>query len=158
MVRMKALGRAHLWWPGLDQDIEQLARSCPACAQLKSDPRDAPLLSWGWPDKPWQRVHVDHAGPFMGRFFLVVVDAHSGYPFVDVVANMSCETTADALYRIFAEHGAPQQLVSDNGGAFVGEFLRAFSRLLECSMCAARRSTRPPTAERSVLCARLRRR
>ena len=34
----------------------------------------APL---GWPGRPWSRVHVDYAGPFMGKMFLLISDAHS---------------------------------------------------------------------------------
>ena len=29
--KMKSLARCHIWWPGLDADIEHLARSCEAC-------------------------------------------------------------------------------------------------------------------------------
>ena len=38
------------------------------------------LHPWLWPAKPWQSIHVDFAGPFMGKMFLIVVDAHSKWP------------------------------------------------------------------------------
>ena len=31
MVRMKALARSYVWWPGLDKDIEEMVRSCGTC-------------------------------------------------------------------------------------------------------------------------------
>ena len=37
----------------------------------------APLHPWEWPGKPWSRIHIDYAGPFQGRMFLVIVDSHS---------------------------------------------------------------------------------
>ena len=27
--------------------------------------------------KPWERIHVDHAGPFKGKYFLIVVDSYT---------------------------------------------------------------------------------
>jgi hypothetical protein len=27
--------------------------------------------------KPWTRLHVDYAGPFLGKMFLVLIDSHS---------------------------------------------------------------------------------
>ena len=130
VVRMKALARSYVWWPLIDDDIERIARECSACAQLKADPKDAPLHSWQWPERPWQRLHVDHAGPFLSHDFLIVVDAHSGYPFVVPVSNLSSTSTINALYEIFSQFGLPEQIVSDNGGAYVAEDFAQFCKSL----------------------------
>ena len=29
------------------------------------------------PQTPWDRVHIDYAGPFLGKMFLLVIDAYS---------------------------------------------------------------------------------
>ena len=31
MVRMKAIARSHVWWPGIDASIERCVKSCTAC-------------------------------------------------------------------------------------------------------------------------------
>ena len=36
--KMKALARSYVWWPNLDRDIEDLARSCEQCQNQKSRP------------------------------------------------------------------------------------------------------------------------
>lgn len=36
--QMKSLSRSHLWWPGLDLDLEKLAKSCTACLTVKQAP------------------------------------------------------------------------------------------------------------------------
>ena len=77
VVRMKTIARGCFWWPGLDSAIVELGKSCTACLEAKQAPAKAPLHPWTWPSKPWQRVHVDYAGPFLGKNFLLVVDAHS---------------------------------------------------------------------------------
>ena len=78
--RMKALARSYLWWPGLDRELEECARNCYECQSVKNFPAVAPLHPWLWPSKPWQRVHIDFAGPFQNRMYLIVVDAHSKWP------------------------------------------------------------------------------
>ena len=74
---MKALARSYLWWPGLDKELKECARNCFECQSVKNFPAVAPLHPWLWPSKPWQRVHIDFAGPSQNRMYLIVVDAHS---------------------------------------------------------------------------------
>ena len=75
--RMKALACSYLWWSGLDTELEECARNCHKCQSVKNSPAIAPLHPWPWPTKPWKRVHIDFAGPFQNRMYLIVVDAHS---------------------------------------------------------------------------------
>ena len=35
---MKALARSHVWWAGLDHDVEVLVKNCSACAIVKQSP------------------------------------------------------------------------------------------------------------------------
>ena len=77
IVKMKGLARSYVWWPGIDQDIESLAKKCQGCQKVQFEAPTVPLHPWEWPIKPWQRIHVDYAGPFMGHMFLIIVDAHS---------------------------------------------------------------------------------
>jgi len=126
--RMKSLARSFFWWPGLDKDIEQLAKSCSSCQSIKQAPAKAPLHPWVWPTKPWQRIHVDFAGPFLGQSFLVVVDAHSKWP---EVFQLSCTTTSKTiatLRHLFAAYGLPEQLVADNGPQFTSQEFQTFLR------------------------------
>ena len=70
MSRMKSLARCHVWWPCLDKEVEEVCKSCRPCQKVKSLPPTAPLHPWIWPNRPWQRVHVDFAGPFKGSVFV----------------------------------------------------------------------------------------
>ena len=119
MVKMKAVARSYLWWPGVDKDLEECAKSCLSCQSVKSAPSVAPLHPWVWPAKPWQRIHIDFAGPFMGKTFLIVIDAHSKWPEVVEMATTTAQRTIVELRKIFATYGLPEQLVSDNGPQFV---------------------------------------
>ena len=118
MVRMKSLARIHVWWPGIDQDIEQMVRNCTSCQAIRNTPPTAVLHPWSWPDQPWKRIHIDFAGPFQGSMFLVVVDSHSKWLEVIPMSSTTTEKTLEVLSTLFAAHRLPEQIVSDNGPQF----------------------------------------
>ena len=126
--KMKALARGHFWWPGLDKEIEEMAKSCQSCQAVKSGPPAAPLHPWSWPSQPWQRVHIDFAGPFLGKMFLLTMDSHSKWPEVIEMSQTSTSQTINVLRALFSRYGLPQQIVSDNGPQFVSEEFAAFMR------------------------------
>ena len=80
IARMKSVARSYVWWPSLDEKLTTLTKRCLSCQQVQKLPAVAPLHPWLWPDRPLDRVHVDFAGRFMGRMFMILVDAHSKWP------------------------------------------------------------------------------
>ena len=128
IVRMKALAGSYIWWPGMDREIEQAAKGCTSCQLTQNNPKTTPLHAWEWPVRPWQRIYVEFAGPFLGTMFLVVVDSHSKWPEVIQMTTTSAARTIDELRKLFATHGLPEQLVSDNGSQFTSDEFRTFMR------------------------------
>ena len=62
---------------------------------------------------------MDVCGPFpMGEYLLVVIDTYSRFPEVAIVQSMSAKATIQQLEKIFATHGIPQAIKSDNGPSF----------------------------------------
>ena len=121
IVRMKELARSHVWWPGLNKDIEMCVRACESCQGTRNVPTKAPLHPWAWPTNPWERVHIDFAGPVQGKMLLIVTDAHSKWPEVRIMSSTTSAHTISALREMFAHFGLPQQVVSDNGPQFTSE-------------------------------------
>ena len=126
MSRMKSLARSHVWWPNIDRDIEACVRACECCQAIKQSIPLAPMQPWTWPERPWQRVHVDFAGPFLGKMFFLLMDAHSKWPEVYEMTSTTAQKTVDILRHIFAAYGLPEQLVSDNGPQFVAKEFEDF--------------------------------
>ena len=124
--RMKNVARSYLWWPGLDQDIENIAKSCMFCQSVRNTPQTVPLHPWTWPTKPWQCIHIDYAGPFLDTNFLVVVDAHSKWPEVFKMKSTITSKTIAVLQHLFATYGIPEQIVSVNGPQLVAEEFKIF--------------------------------
>ena len=115
---MKSLARSFVWWPGLDKALEDKVKACELCQHSQHLPAMAPIQPWEWPERPWSRLHVDYAGPLCGHMFLVVVDAYSKWMEVRPVKSATSTATISQLRAIFATHGIPELLVSDNGSAF----------------------------------------
>ena len=128
MTRMKAIARSYFWWPKLDQAIEELVSSCDRFGSVKSAPSKAPLHPWVWPERPWQRLHVDFAGPFRGKMFFLVLDAHSKWPIITEMSSVTSQQTLRILFHLFATYGLPEQIVSDNGPQFVSDAFRDFMK------------------------------
>ena len=126
--KMKTLARNHVWWSGIDQELESLAKSCQDCAAVKQSPAKAPLHPWSWPTKPWERIHIDFAGPFMNKSFLIVVDAYSKWADVIEMPQTTADKTITALRHVFSTHGIPAQIVSNNGPQFTSSDFAQFAK------------------------------
>ena len=126
IVRMKEIARSYFWWPNMDKQIEEIAKSCSSCHKVRNNPPLAPLHPWEFPQEPWHRVHIDFAGPYEDRMFLVAVDAHSKWPEVTIMKSTTTEKTIEALGEMFSRFGSPTQLVSDNGPQLVSQEMEAF--------------------------------
>ena len=84
---------------------------------------------WLWPTKPWRRIHIDFAGPFLKRMFLLVTDAHSKWPEIIEMASTTSTRTIEELRRLFAAYGLPKQVVTDSGPQFVSQEFANFMKL-----------------------------
>ena len=65
-----------------------------------------------------------------GKMVLILVDAHSKWVEAQVVSSTSAAAAIDKLRMIFATHGLPNTIVSDNGPAFVSA---EFKEFLQCN-------------------------
>ena len=53
----------------------------------RGTPPKVSLDPWEWPQRLWARLHIDHAGPFMGHIFLILVDAYSKWTDSHIVSS-----------------------------------------------------------------------
>ena len=126
ITKMKGLARAYLWWPKMDAQIEDRVKTCDICQRSRPSPAAAPLHPWEWPSCPWSRLHLDFAGPFCNLMFLVLIDAHSKWIDVLPMQSITSEKTIEKLRPIFATHGLPQKVVTDNGPSFTSKEFKTF--------------------------------
>ena len=125
--RMKQLARTAVYWPGIDKDIINITRNCVSCNEHQ---RQQPTTThpWSLPDKPWSRVHIDHAVNFKGHQWLVVVDAYSKYPCIHQMSAITTKATIRRLEEDFAHFGYPHTLVTDNAQCFLSAEFQQWCR------------------------------
>ena len=112
----------------MDSELEDSVKHCSKCQEHQRLPAKAPMHPWEWPDRPWSRIHVDYAGPIEGKMVLIMVDAHSKWLEALVVNSATSQTTIEKLRSVFATHGLPEVLVSDNGSVFTSADFDEFVR------------------------------
>ena len=115
-----------MWWPGIDGDLEERVRCCETCQRNQPRPASAPPHPWERTKAPWERIHIDHAGPIDGKYILIVVDSYSKWAEAELVNSPSAEATIKVLRRLFATHGIPCLVVSDNAPGFASDAFRTF--------------------------------
>ena len=128
VCKMKALSRAYIWWPQIDEQIEVMVHKCVDCTNAQNIPRENPLLLWPWATQPWQRIHIDYLD-VDNRMFLLVVDSYSKWMEVYHMHSTTAAATINKLRILFASYGLPRHLVSDNGPQFVAEEFKLFLKV-----------------------------
>ena len=65
---------------------------------------------------------MDFEGPFKGKMFFLLIDAHSKWPEIYEMKSTTAADTIAVLRHVFASFGLPEQIVSDNGLLVAHEF------------------------------------
>ena len=72
---------------------------------------------------------MDFCGPLpTGEYLFVIIDAYSHYPEVEMVHSISAKALIPKMDRVFATHGIPRVIRSDNEPPFSSEEIREFMR------------------------------
>lgn len=123
--RMKQLARRYVWFPNIDQEIESMAKKCTICQENGDNPKQV-FSAWPEAEQPWERIHIDFAGPFLNKMWLIAVDSYSKFPFVRPVSVATSGSTIAALQSFFAIEGLPRTIVTDNGTQFTSSEFKRF--------------------------------
>ena len=122
---MKEEARKFIFWPQMNIDIEEMAKSCDMCSRKNRQAKEK-ILEWPEESEPWSRLHIDYAGPIDGKFILVICDAYTKWIDAHVVNTPTSLSTMECLRKTFANFGIPAEVVSDNASYFVSEEIKMF--------------------------------
>uniref|UniRef100_A0A3P9MCB8 Gypsy retrotransposon integrase-like protein 1 n=1 Tax=Oryzias latipes TaxID=8090 RepID=A0A3P9MCB8_ORYLA len=127
IVKTKQRLRTKVWWPGIDREVEDLVRSCHACQINTSTSHDVPTVRTELPAKPWQMLAMDMCGPFpSGHYLLVVTDYYSRWVSADILQNPTSMNITNCMKHLFATHGLPESIVTDNGTPFISKEFKLY--------------------------------
>ena len=121
--------RQCVYWPGINKDIEQLVEACTTCQRHRPQEPRQPLKPTPPPERPWQQLGADFM-TFDGSEYLVIVDYYSKMPIVRKMPTSQCNSvkTITVLKELFAEHGIPEEIRSDNGPQFASHLFAEFTK------------------------------
>ncbi|UYV68677.1 K02A2.6-like [Cordylochernes scorpioides] len=126
ITKCRARAKDHVWWPGIGQEIQDMVKTCEKC--IENQPlKHEPLIPNDFPERPWQKVGMD-LFHYEGSEYLVVVDYFSRFIEVVRLTKLSSEAVVDHCKAIFARHGIPDIVISDNGPQFRPSTTSAFTK------------------------------
>ena len=122
LLRAKPL----VFWPFMNSDIKNMCSTCETCIKFSKNNSKEPLQPHSISKIPFEKIDVD-LFEFKKQKFLLVIDYFSKYPEVVCLNNStSAKFIIYHLKSIFARHGIPLTLISDNGPPFDSAEFREF--------------------------------
>ena len=125
IVRCRLRAKSSVWWPSLYKQLTDFVHNCPECARA-ARPKKEPLLPTPLPDYPWQQLATD-LFTLKGKNYLVLVNYFSRYPEVIQLCSTTSKAIIDLLRSVFARHGIPEIVRSDNGPQFSSQEFAEFA-------------------------------
>ena len=108
--KCKARARAIVYW---SRDIHDTVAKCSICLTHRHNNQKEPMIPHAIPDRPWQKLGSDEF-EHKGKPYLVVVDYYSKFIETCLMRDKTAGTIVTHMKSIFARHGIPEELVSDN--------------------------------------------
>ncbi|XP_060556789.1 uncharacterized protein K02A2.6-like [Ruditapes philippinarum] len=131
IVKNKQLLREKVYFPGMDQQVENMCKSCILCLAATNSKQHEPLNMSDMPKYPFQMISLDFCGPFPDeKYLLVLIDEYLRFPFVEVLNSITGNTVIPVLDKIFSETGIPEIPKSDNGSPMNSHLFKSFAKHL----------------------------
>ena len=103
-----------MFWRGITKDIINKVEQCEPCHKYQRKAPKEPMLQPQPPCRPWERLSSDMF-QFGGQQYLLLTEKYSRFPIIRRLTSTTSSAVINHLKSIFAEHGIPLQLVTDNG-------------------------------------------
>ncbi|UYV74356.1 K02A2.6-like [Cordylochernes scorpioides] len=116
ITKTRLRARETVWWPGISEEIAETVKKCSVCIQ-EAVSKHEPLIPTNFPTRPWQNIGMD-LFKFENKWYLVVIDYYSRYPEMVQLDRLTASVVVRSCKSIFARHGVPETVVSDNGTQF----------------------------------------
>ena len=71
-------------------------------------------------------MHIDYAGPFTGKMFLLIDNTQSKWMDISSVNSATSSVTIDRMRSTFTSHGLTEIVLPDNGSNFVSSEFKSF--------------------------------
>ena len=110
----------------LSKQLEELLKSCSECCKVQNQ-RAEPLIPSTLPKLPWQKVGTD-LFEWKKNIYLLIVDYYSHFIEISQLNRTTAEDVILHTKSIYARHGIPEVVVSNNGPQYSAEVYARFAR------------------------------
>ena len=124
--KQKSMARCVLYWPNMNVHIEEMSNKCAVCQMYKPAQCKESYHTDDDITGPWDKVATD-CFHFRGHDYLLLVDYYSIYPEIAKLASLSSSNVVLHMKSIFARHGIPRVLVSDNATCYASRSFKMFA-------------------------------
>ena len=115
-----------LYWPNMQMELQATADMCVPCQLNKPANRREPLMTHEVPAQQFSKVGTD-VMYYKGVPYLILVDYMSDFIEVTRLRDETASTIIEACKEVFARHGIPRVLHSDNAPYYVSTKFREFA-------------------------------
>ena len=126
MTKCNERAKQSVWWPGIRKDLNDLVENCTICCKHRPQHVE-PLMPTPLPDRPWQRVATD-LFEWKKSSYLLVVDYYSRFIEIAKLTTTSSNDIIRHLKSIFARHGIPESVMSDNSPQYSASAFSDFAK------------------------------
>ena len=121
--------RAHetVFWPNVNQHIEDLVSLCSVCLDSKNENARQPVLSSDVPEYPFQTVGSD-LFHWNNQDIILVVDYYSRYWEIERLYDTRSSNAIKKMKSIFSRFGISEEVRSDNGPQYNSAEFEEFAR------------------------------
>ena len=124
--KQKSMARSVLYWPNMNVHIKEMSNKCAVCQMYKPAQCKESYHTDDDITGPWDKVATD-CFHFRGHDYLLLVDYYSNYPEIAKLASLSSSNVILHMKSIFARHGIPRVLVSDNATCYASRSFKMFA-------------------------------
>ncbi|XP_030855818.1 uncharacterized protein K02A2.6-like [Strongylocentrotus purpuratus] len=125
--KCKKRAREVIYWPRINTDITEMVQSCTSCLMYRPKQQAESLHPHDVPNRPWEKVAVD-LFTLNNREYMVIVDYYSQFFEVCTMTSTSSKAVINHMKAVFARHGTPCELMSDNGPQFASQEFQSFAK------------------------------
>jgi hypothetical protein len=118
------------FWYNMKQIVQKYISNCEVCQREGRRQRNEPLRTIKV-NQPFGRVGIDIVGPLprtkKGKKYIVVaMDYLTKWPEARAIPDATAASVASFFYEdIICRHGCPQEIISDNGSAFISQMVES---------------------------------
>lgn len=127
VVNSKIRAKESMFWPGMISQIEDMILRCSTCIDQRPQNSKETLITHDIPGKPWIKLGSDMF-QYNGEHYLIVVDYCSKFFEIAKLNEIGSSEVIMHMKSIFARHGIPREIITDNGPQYSSAKFKEFTR------------------------------